>query len=226
MFQFAGAWSFVVGGKAPKSPPVATGLVQPWPRPGRVQKYCDLHTPLNKHCNFRALICKVKFGCSFQRIWNINNLTMGVGRGSFALLEVENWHFHIKFLAKSRFLSFERVKWIFVTLPFPWKNIFGYTWKNPLFVHPWKKSLRCPWTDCIKACNHTLLDFLHLSRKRYIFFHNNISRVGMLHWTRWLLTHVRHGSLYRALNPTWQATDYLTIFGQKFFFFFQTDIFI
>jgi len=27
-------------------------------------------------------------------------------------------------------------------------------------------------SDCIRACSHTLLDFLHRSRKRYIFFHN------------------------------------------------------
>ena len=50
--------------------------VQPWSRPGKVQKYCGMHTPSNKHCNVQALSCKVKCGCSVQRIrTNINNLT-------------------------------------------------------------------------------------------------------------------------------------------------------
>jgi len=31
-------------------------------------------------------------------------------------------------------------------------------------------------SDCIKARIHTLLEFLHRSRKWYIFFHNKASR--------------------------------------------------
>jgi len=31
-------------------------------------------------------------------------------------------------------------------------------------------------SDCIKARNHTLLEFLHHSRKWYIFVHNKASR--------------------------------------------------
>jgi len=27
----------------------------------------------------------------------------------------------------------------------PWKNSFGYTWKNPIFAPPWKKSFQPPW---------------------------------------------------------------------------------
>jgi len=50
-------------------------------------------------------------------------------------------------------------------------------------------------SDCIKARNHTLLGFLHRSRKWYIFF-----QIGTLHWTWWLPTLARH-RLYRALHP-------------------------
>jgi len=43
-------------------------------------------------------------------------------------------------------------------------------------------------SDCIKALNHMLLDFLHLSRNRYMYFRSRASKVGMLHWTWWILT--------------------------------------
>ena len=41
-------------------------------------------------------------------------------------------------------------------------------------------------SDCIKARNHKLLDFLHLSRNRYLYLRNRASKVGMLQWTWWL----------------------------------------
>jgi len=62
----------------------------------------------------------------------------------------------------------------------PWKKNFGYAWKNPLSPTG-KNPSDAHESDYIKARNHTLLDFLHRSRKSYIFFHNNISKVGMLH---------------------------------------------
>jgi len=34
----------------------------------------------------------------------------------------------------------------------------------------------CKQSDCFKARNHTLLEFLHRSRKWHIFFHNKASR--------------------------------------------------
>jgi len=37
-----------------------------------------------------------------------------------------------------------------------------------------------------QARNHTLLDFLHLSRNRYVCFRSRASKVGMMHWTWWL----------------------------------------
>jgi len=43
-------------------------------------------------------------------------------------------------------------------------------------------------SDCIKARHHMLLDFLHLSRNRYVFFLNRASNAGMLHWTWWVMT--------------------------------------
>jgi len=61
-------------------------------------------------------------------------------------------------------------------------------------------------SDCIKARNHTLLDFLHLSRNRYTLFLNKASNAGMSHWTWWLLTLVLQGRLYRALQPKLYAT--------------------
>jgi len=33
--------------------------VQSWTRPGKVRKYCGMHTPSNKHRNVRALSHKV-----------------------------------------------------------------------------------------------------------------------------------------------------------------------
>jgi len=53
----------------------------------------------------------------------------------------------------------------------------------------------------IKACNHTLLYFLHLSTNRYTFLLNKPSNVGMLHWSWWLLTLALQGRLYGALHP-------------------------
>jgi len=77
--------------------------VQPWPRPGKVRKYCGMHTPSNEKTLQRPSTHKVKCGCSVQRIrTNTNNLT--------------------------------------------------------------------------KARNRMLLEFLHRSRKWYIFFHNKASR--------------------------------------------------
>jgi len=58
----------------------------------------------------------------------------------------------------------------------------------------------------MKACKHMLLDFLHLSRNRYVYFCNRASKVGILHWTWWLLTLALQGRLYRALHPKWYAT--------------------
>jgi len=31
-----------------------------------------------------------------------------------------------------------------------------------------------------------LLDFLHLSRNKYVYFRNRASKVGMLHWIWWV----------------------------------------
>ena len=61
-------------------------------------------------------------------------------------------------------------------------------------------------SDCIKARNHTLIDFLHLSRNRYVYFRNRATKVGMLHRTWWLLTLAHQGRLHRALNPKLYAT--------------------
>ena len=61
-------------------------------------------------------------------------------------------------------------------------------------------------SDCIKARNRMLLDFLHISRKRYVFFLNRASKVGILYWTWWLLTLTLQGRLYRAFYPKLQAT--------------------
>ena len=135
--------------------------------------------------------------------------------GSFTPLEFENWHFPIKFLAKSRFLSFERVKWIFVTLPFPWKKIFGYAWNNRHFAPPpWKNSLGSPWIWLHQSTQPYVVRLSASFKKEVHIFHNIISTVGMLHWTWWVLTLAPHGRLYRAPNLKLQATDYLTIFGQ------------
>jgi len=38
-------------------------------------------------------------------------------------------------------------------------------------------------SDFVQPGNHTLLDLLHLSRNKYIFFLNIASDVGMSHWT-------------------------------------------
>ena len=51
-----------------------------------------------------------------------------------------------------------------------------------------------------------LLDLLHLSRNRYLYLHSRASKVGMLHWTWWLLTLALQGRLYRALQPKLYAT--------------------
>jgi len=51
-----------------------------------------------------------------------------------------------------------------------------------------------------------LLDFLHLSRNRYVYFRDRASKVGMLHWTWWVLTLALQGRLYRALHPKLYAT--------------------
>jgi len=51
-----------------------------------------------------------------------------------------------------------------------------------------------------------LLDFLHLSRNRYVYFRSRASKVGMLHWTWWLLTLAFQGRLYGALRPKVYAT--------------------
>jgi len=73
---------------------------------------------------------------------------MGVGKGGLATLEFEIWHFPITFLPnKCRFLSFEWVKQsYFATFGLPWKNIFGYVWKNPL-CPPLEKILPTPMLD-------------------------------------------------------------------------------
>jgi len=39
---------------------------------------------------------------------------------------------------KKLFFSFDWVKWKFTTFSSPWKNLFGYTWKNPLLPPPGK----------------------------------------------------------------------------------------
>jgi len=52
----------------------------------------------------------------------------------------------------------------------PLEKNFGYAWNNRLFAPPGEIPSEAHESDCIKARNHTLLDFLHLSRKRYIFF--------------------------------------------------------
>jgi len=51
-----------------------------------------------------------------------------------------------------------------------------------------------------------LLDFLHLSRNRYVCFRNRASKVGMLHWIWRVLTLALLGRLYRALHPKLYAT--------------------
>ena len=51
-----------------------------------------------------------------------------------------------------------------------------------------------------------LLDFLHLSRNRYMYFRNRASNVGMLQWTWWLLTLALQGRLYGALHLKLYAT--------------------
>jgi len=51
-----------------------------------------------------------------------------------------------------------------------------------------------------------LLDFLHLSRNRYVYFRNKASKMGMLHWTWWLLTLALQGRLYRTLHSKLYAT--------------------
>ena len=51
-----------------------------------------------------------------------------------------------------------------------------------------------------------LLDFLHFSRNSYVYFRNRASKVGMLHWTWWVLTLALQGRLYRALHPKLYAT--------------------
>ena len=51
-----------------------------------------------------------------------------------------------------------------------------------------------------------LLDFLHLSRNRYVYLRSRASKVGMLHWTWWLLTLALQGKLHRALQPKLYAT--------------------
>jgi len=38
-------------------------------------------------------------------------------------------------------------------------------------------------SDCIKARSHMLLDFLYLSRNKYLYVRINASNVGILHWT-------------------------------------------
>jgi len=62
-----------------------------------------------------------------------------------------------------------------------------------------KNSDEYKQSDWIKACNHTLLDFLHLSRNRYLYLHCRASKVGMLHWTWWILTLALQGKLYRDI---------------------------
>jgi len=64
-----------------------------------------------------------------------------------------------------------------------------------------KESDEYKQSDYIKARNHKLLDFLRLSRKRYLYLRSRASKVGMLHWTWWLLTLALQGRLYRALQP-------------------------
>ena len=56
-----------------------------------------------------------------------------------------------------------------------------------------------------------LLDFLHLSRNRYVYFGNRASKVGMVHWTWWILSLALQVWLYRALHPKWYATHNLCI---------------
>jgi len=50
-------------------------------------------------------------------------------------------------------------------------------------IHKVKCDCSIKKSDCIKARNHMLLDFLHLSRNRYAFFRTRASKVGMIHWT-------------------------------------------
>ena len=51
-----------------------------------------------------------------------------------------------------------------------------------------------------------LLDFLHLSRNRYLYLRSRASKVEMLHWTWWLLTLALQGRLYKVLQPKLYAT--------------------
>jgi len=51
-----------------------------------------------------------------------------------------------------------------------------------------------------------LLDFLHLSTNRYVYFRSRASKVEMLHRTWWLLTLVLPGRFYRALHPKLYVT--------------------
>ena len=51
-----------------------------------------------------------------------------------------------------------------------------------------------------------LLDFLHLSRNMYLYLRSRAWKVGMLHWTWWLLKLTFQGRLYRALQPKLYAT--------------------
>ena len=54
---------------------------------------------------------------------------------------------------------------------------------------------------CIEACNHMLLDFLHLLTNKYLYFGINASNIGILYWTWLLLTLALQGGLYRTLHP-------------------------
>jgi len=47
---------------------------------------------------------------------------------------------------------------------------------------------------------------MHLSRNMYLYLRSRASKVGMLHWTWWLLTLALQGRLYRALQPKLYAT--------------------
>jgi len=73
-----------------------------------------------------------------------------------------------------------------------------------------KNSDEYKQSDCIKARNHTLLDFRHLLKNRYLYLRSRASRVEMLnYWTWWLLTLGLQGRLYRALQPKLYATSNL-----------------
>ena len=98
-----------------------------------------------------------------------------------------------------------------VTNTAPTSNWFATSWCQQLTagyskVRSLIHRVKCDYSVQRIARNHKLLDFLHLSRNRYLYLRGRASKVGMLHWTWWLLTLALQCKLYRALQPKLYAT--------------------